>query len=57
MIMYILGYELNLTLRKIGLYAGGVGYAPISNQHKKAEEEIKGKKGCSSEVKRLVSLL
>ena len=56
-IIYVLRHELNLTLREIGVHAGGVGYAAISNQFKKAEEEIKKGRGCSAEVKKMLGAL
>jgi len=38
------------NLKEIGRYMGGISYATISKQYKRAEEEIKMKRGCHKEM-------
>ena len=50
-LIYVMRKELRLTLSRIAEMSGGVKYSAISNQYKKAEEEISEKRGCFLQVK------
>jgi len=56
-LIYVLRKEFGMKLKEIALYAGNVKYTTVSNQYKKAEDEIKRKEGCYKEVKKIADEL
>ncbi len=45
------------NLKEIGEYMGGITYVSVSNQYRRAEKEIKAKKGCYNEMKKITKRL
>jgi REP element-mobilizing transposase RayT len=51
-LIYLLRIHGN-SLKEIGKYMGGASYSSVSNQYRRAEKEIKAKKGCYEEMTKI----